>query len=308
MAFRPKTHRAYESMFRTFVAFCLFTKSSLIHINVKVVLSFLECLVANECSASMIANYVSAIKASFIMYDLPFETLDHPKVKYFLKALRINRPITTTSHNVITISHLLEISKPCDFLTSPQVYRATFLLGFFAFLRLSNLAPHARADFDHTRHLTGNDVFFTEKYLKVLLKWSKTMQTRDKVQCITLPKLKIKPLCPFRAVKALFKLYPMSGLSPLPQIQSDLGSNPLTDSQVRKSLKTINVHLGLSPAFFTFHDFRQSGATYAFNSHIPIQQIKRHGTWSSDCVWGYIQSDHTSGESLADALAGCINA
>ena len=72
MAFRPKTHRAYESMFRTFVAFCLSTKSLLIRTNVKVVLSFLECLVANECSASMIANYVSAIKASFIMYDLPF--------------------------------------------------------------------------------------------------------------------------------------------------------------------------------------------------------------------------------------------
>ena len=67
MAFRPKTHRAYESMFRTFVAFCVFTKSSLIHMNIKVILSFLECLATNEYSASMIANYVSAIKASFIM-------------------------------------------------------------------------------------------------------------------------------------------------------------------------------------------------------------------------------------------------
>ena len=182
--FRPKTHRTYESMFRTFVAFCVFTKASLIHVNVKVILSFLECLVTNECSVSMIANYMSAIKTSFIMYDLPFETLDHPKVKYFLKELRINRPVTIASHNVITISHLFDLSMACDLLTSPQVYRATFLLGFFAFLRLSNLVPHARVDFDHTRHLTGNDVFFTDRYLKVLIKWSKTMQTRDKVQCM----------------------------------------------------------------------------------------------------------------------------
>ena len=160
--------------------------------------------------------------------------------------MRINRPTTTTSHNVITISHLLDISMACDLLSSPQVYRATFLLGFFAFLRLSNLVPHTRADFDHTRHLTGNDVFFTDKYLKVLIKWSKTMQTRDKVQCVTLPRLKIKLLCPFRAVKALFKLYPMSGSAPLRQIRNEQGSNPLTDSQVRKSLKTINVYLGLS--------------------------------------------------------------
>ena len=175
------------------------------------------------------------------------------------------------------------------------------------FFRLSNLAPHARGDFDLTRHLTG-DVFFTTKYLKVLIKWSKTMQTRDKVQCVTLPKLKLKTICPFRAVKALFKLYPMSASTSLLQIHTPLGSNPLIDSRVRKALKTINAHLGLSPSFFTFHDFRRSGATFAYNCHVPIQQIKRHGTWSSDCVWGYIQSNHTSGEYLADALASSIHA
>ena len=113
MAFRPKTHRAYQSMFRTFVAFCLFTESPLS--EVKVILSFLECLVSNACSASVIANYVSAIKASCIVYDLPFEVLDHPKVKYFLKVPRINRPVSITSHNVITIPHLMDISLACDF-------------------------------------------------------------------------------------------------------------------------------------------------------------------------------------------------
>ena len=112
MVFRPKTHRDYQSMFSTFVAFCLFTKSPLSDLNVKVILSFLECLVRNACSASMVTNDVSAIKASCI-------------------ALKINRPVTITSHNVITISHLVNISLACDLLTFPQVFRATFLLGFF---------------------------------------------------------------------------------------------------------------------------------------------------------------------------------
>ena len=48
-AFRPKTHRAYDAMFRTFIAFCIVTKSALSNINVKVILSFLECLVKNSC-------------------------------------------------------------------------------------------------------------------------------------------------------------------------------------------------------------------------------------------------------------------
>ena len=307
MAFRPKTYRAYEAMFKTFVAFCIVTKCIIANVNVQVVLSFLECLVRSSCSMTMVANYVSAIRASFVLYDLPFYVLDHPKIKYFLKSLRINRPVVVTPHNIITISRLLDISLACDLLTFPHVYRASFLLGFFAFLRLSNLVSHAVRDFDFTRHLTGHDIFFTKKYVKVMIKWSKTLQTRDRVQCLSLPKLQNKPICPYTALKKLFTLYSMSGNTPLFQIQTLQGWQPLTDARVRKSLKQINIHLGLRPNFHTFHDFRRSGATFAYQSHIPIQEIKRHGTWTSDCVWGYIQSNHSSGETLADALAKSID-
>ena len=283
------------------------TKCAFVNINIKVILSFLECLVRSSCSAGMVANYVLAIRASFVMYDLPYYVLDHPKVKYFLKSLRVNRPVVVTPHNIITISRLIDISLACDLVTFPQVFRAAFLLGFFAFLRLFNLVPHAVGEFDFTRHLTGDDIFFTYKYVKVMIKWSKTIQTRDRVQCLTLPKLTIRSICPYTALNKLFRLYPMSGRSPLLQMQNSLGSQPLTDSQVRKTLKQINTRLGLRPNFFTFHDFRRSGATFAYHSHIPIQEIRRHGTLSSGCVWGYIQSDHSSGETLADALAQSIN-
>ena len=134
------------------------------------------------------------------------------------------------------------------------------------------------------------------------------MQTRDKVQCPSLPKIKNKLLCPYTALKALLKLYPMSSSTSLFQIKTDQGWIPLTDSRVRKTLQSINVVLGLSPSFHTFHDFRRSGATFAHASHVPIQDIKRHGTWSSECVWRYIYSDHSSGEYLASTLASTINA
>ena len=308
LAFRPKTRAAYASMFKTFVAFCIYTKVSIVNVNVKVVLSFLECLVVNSCSYCMVANYVSAIKANFVLFDLPFTVFSHPQIRYFLKALKINRPLRVKSHNIITISWLIEISKACEGFTSGSVYKTAILLGFFAFLRLSNLAPHALAGFDSTRHLTGHDVFFTKHYAKVLIKWSKTIQTRDKVQCLTLPKLKNISICPYRALKHIFKLYPMSSDSSLLQLPSEHGLQPLTDSRVRKFLKRINIALNLPANYFTFHDLRRSGATLAYNAHVPIQDIKRHGTWSSDCVWTYIQSDHASGETLANALALSINA
>ena len=307
-AFHPKTKSAYTSMFKIFVAFCIMCQCQLSIVDTKVILSFLECLVHNNCSVCMIENYVSAIKANFVLYDLPYTVLEHPKIRYFIKALKITRPMSLRSHNIITISKLADISAACSNITFGVVYQAVFLMGFFAFLRLSNLAPHAIASFDHTRHLTGKDIFFTKKFAKVLIKWSKTMQTREKVQCITLPKLKSPLLCPYKALKALYQLYSMSSSTSLFQIQTASGWVPLTDSRVRKTLKSINLSLGSNPTYHTFHDFRRSGATFAPASQVPIQEIKRHGTWSSDCVWKYIYSDHSSGENLASTIADTINA
>ena len=129
-------------------------------VNVKFILSFLECLVQSQCSCSMVENYVSAIKANFILYELPFAVLSHPKVKYFIKSLKINRPLTLKTRNLIDLQILRRLSEACLHLPQGQVYRVVFLTGFFAFMRLSNLAPHSLTTFDPTRHLTGHDVFF----------------------------------------------------------------------------------------------------------------------------------------------------
>ena len=158
-------------------------------IDVNVILSFFECLVINNCSVSMIANYLSAIKASFVLYNMSYSLLDHPRIKYFQKSMRINRPLAVTSQNVIDLSMLQQISQSCDQLNFPEVFRAIFLTGFFGFFRLSNLAPHSILTFDPPCHLTGHDLFFTKKLVKVLIKWSKTIQNRDVVQVISLPKV-----------------------------------------------------------------------------------------------------------------------
>ena len=188
------------------------------------------------------------------------------------------------------------------------IFRAILLTGFFGFFKLSNLAPRSILTFDPSHHLTGHDLFFTKNLVKILIKWSKTMQNRDAVQVISLPKVSNWAICSFRALKALKKYYPMTATHSAFQINISGGWQPLTDSRVRKALKSINMTLGLDPAFFTYHSFRRSGATFAYNVHVPIQQIKRHGTWSSECVWRYIQSDHVSGEALAYLLAAVINA
>ena len=78
--FRPKTRQAYTKMFRLFLAFCIYMQVALMEIDVNVIMSFCECLVVNNCSVSMIANYLSAIKASFLLYNISYSLLDHPRI------------------------------------------------------------------------------------------------------------------------------------------------------------------------------------------------------------------------------------
>ena len=74
-------------------------------VDVNVILSFCECLVVHN-SVGVIANYLLAIKGSFVLYNMSYSLLDHPRIKYFQKAMRINRPLAVTSHNIIDLNML----------------------------------------------------------------------------------------------------------------------------------------------------------------------------------------------------------
>ena len=108
----------------------------------------------------MIMNHLAAIKAKLVVLGLNPSPLDHKKIKYYLRALKLNRPISVTSHNIITVHMLLKIVYQCDYLYMDKVFKAVFLAAFFGFFRLSNLAPHSLTTFDFTRHVAGRDVFF----------------------------------------------------------------------------------------------------------------------------------------------------
>ena len=301
-AFRPSTAKAYATMFRTFVCFCVYLSVDVRNLDVEGILAFMECLHVNQVSANMIANYLAAIRAKLVVLGLNPSPLDHKKVKYYVRALKLNRPMSVTTHNIISPEVLLQIVNHCDRLYMRTVFKAVFLVAFFGFFRLSNLAPHSFTAFDFSRHLAGGDIFFENNMVKVLLKWSKTIQTRDQVKVITLPRLPKNPLCPYRALKALFKLYNPGTNDPLFQYKYSVSWKVLIDSKIRKTLSLINTKLHLSPHFFTFHAFRHSGASLAFNANVPLQEIKVQGTWTSDCVWRYIHNDPTRSSEVAIAF------
>ena len=233
----------------------------------------------------MVSNNLSALKASFIIYHLNHSVFENPQIKYFVKVLKINRPLKVVQRNIMTLARLRTLVSLCDTIHCGQVFKAAFLLAFFALLRISNIAPHASGAFDTSRNLTPSDIKVSRKFMNMIIKWSKTLQTRDKIHVITVPKLSCPLLCPVTALQKAIAMYNPAPQDPLFQIKTAKGWVVLIDSRIRKVLAKLNVKMGLAPSYFTFQTFRHSGASFAYNSRMPLGSIKQHGSWTSDCVW-----------------------
>ena len=161
------------------------------------------------------------------------------------------------------------------------------------------MVPHSFTSFDLTRHLARGDIIFSHDMAIVLVKWSKTIQSRDKIARIQIPVLPGSKLCPVAALKCMLAMVPGSRDDPLFSICRQGHWLPLTDSIVRKHLKRVSCILSWQHLHITFHTFRRSGASWAFQHGVPMDAIKQQGTWKSDCVWRYI---HTHNNKLSDPL------
>ena len=306
-AFRPKTRKCYQMLFRNFVAFCHCAQIAWADINIQHIMAYLQFLIENNVSVHMVANHISALKANFVMYGLDYTVLNNPRVSYFLKSIKINRPLAIRPKNIITLPVLKQMVSLCDHTYCGKVFKAVFLLSFFAFLRISNIAPHSYSAFDPTRNLTPKDIRITKTYMHITLTWTKTIQTRDKTHVVVVPRLPQSPLCPVAALQEAVTLYSPNPDDPLFQIKSRTGWKVLIDSRIRKVLSKLNLKMGFTKNHFTFHAFRRSGATLAYDSHVPIRSIKNHGSWTSDCVWTYIQSSQNSSRDIASSFASLLH-
>ena len=302
MAFRPSTSRNYTSMFRLFLAFTVFMKINISCLSPLMIIAYLQFLESNNTSASAMANHLSAIKAKLSMLGVSIQAFLDPRIKYFQKAMVLHRPFKVQLKKIIDIDTLHLIVRTCDSTYMGQVFKAVYTLAFFSFLRLSNLVPHSVQQYSVLYHLARGDIIFAKPGIHILIKWSKTLQSRDTVKILKIPMLGANPICPVTAIKNLLAITPGSKNDPLFQYKRPKGWAPLTDTQVRRHFHSVLQKLNLHNSNITFHAFRRSGATYAFNSNVALQDIQSHGTWTSECIWRYITLDHQASDQVSLAF------
>ena len=287
-AYRPSTDQAHRTHFSTYLSVLLFYSLPL-NVSAQNILIFLEFLVKNHLSPRVVRNYFASISSLAKFYHMDSSDLSHPAVFRFLRSLSINSTFRPTPRGVFSIRIMYDISKACDSLQDPILYRAIFLTAFYAFLRLSNIAPHSIRQFSQSKHFLRKDLIFAAPGAHLLIKWTKTIQDPNSSHMIQLPEVDNFYLCPVRALRALLQSRPLPSTAPLfatsyhPHLQ-------VIDTHVRDALKVVLNILNISPVGHGFHSFRRSGATFAFDNNIPLQNIMAHGLWRSSYVWTYLQN------------------
>ena len=259
----------------------------------------MEFLTLNKVSPSGVANHISAVKTKLSMYGISVVGFSDPRIKFFNKSLSRNSELRLNLKAIIDIPLLTNIVQVTDSMYMGLVYKAAILLSFFSFLRISNLVPHSTSSFQPLKQLARGDVFFASPGAHILLKWSKTMQMNNSVRILKIPSLGSSSICPVKALKTLLAATPAGSNKPLFQIKFRQHWVPLSDTRLRKQFKSILSRLQLTQSNITFHSLRRSGATWAFNAKVPVQNIQSHGTWTSDCVWSYITQDHQASDAVA---------
>ena len=265
----------------------------------------MEYLYHNSISPKVVRNYISFIASQAKFYSMQHQDITHPAVSRYLRSISIHSRFQPTPRGIFDLKTLYAISMSCDHLSDPILFRATFLCAFYAFLRMSNVAPHSTARFDPDKHFLKQDVIFAPPGVHLIIKWTKTLQDNKFHHMVQLSTIENMFLCPVRALKALLRsskhppTYPLFATHTPP-------FNHILDSHIRQALKTILSIRNISHTGHGFHTFRRSGATLALEHSIPHQNIMSHGLCQSSGVWTYLQNASHSPSIIPSTFASVI--
>ena len=297
---RPGSRANYITYFSTFLQFLHVFNITLHNIHQSHVISYIEWLAMSGLAYPTICNYLSGVKFYINYHSLNILPFQHSQVGKMLVACSRALPSRRYTKHIFTVSIMHSIINAAGGTSQPTLYISLFLLSFFGFFRISNLLPASPPQFSPLHHLARGDIIFTPSGAQVLLKWSKTLQSTSTSKIIHIPHIPGSPLCPVYHLKLFLRANPLPHNSPFFAYSQGSILHIVTHKQARARLREILLSIGLNPTHYSFHTFRHSGATLAFQLGVPLQDIQSHGTWASSAVWQYTSSATTS--NVAHAL------
>ena len=138
----------------------------------------MEWLIQCNLSPNTIANYMSAVKGLYLLWNIPEASavFESHAWSLSLKALKYTVRNLDTARPAITLEHLISLVRVTSSSFALWPLRIALIFGYLGYLRASNLAPNSKREFDPSRHTTRADVWPTSDGILLSLGWTKTLQ------------------------------------------------------------------------------------------------------------------------------------
>lgn len=303
LTFAESTRRTYSSQLALFLQFCASLNISPVPISATDLGRYVAFL-ATKLSFSSVRQYLNVVRLIHMEAGHGNPLTDNWFLSTLMKGLRRKKGDATSQKLPITrdilqgILRLLNLDRSFD-----VTFWATCLVGFFSFFRKSNLLVQSWGQFDPQKHLCCSDVRFCESGVILSVRWSKTIQFRQRILEIPLPRIPGSPFCPSSALLLCLRLLPpVQGPRPLFCYMSSSGLRPITHAEFVTCLRKYLNQLGIDASKYSGHSFRRGGASLALQCGLPTELIKLQGDWASSAYEKYVNPSLELRKKLADTL------
>ena len=286
------SHKIYSrawAVFRGFYEIFVSSESFSFPLSTATIALFISYLRAKQLAASTIRCYISAISYVHKMKDL------HDPTKAFL----IQKLLTAAGKNKspdsrlpITKPVLIQIVRSLEHTNSSAaqriLFRAMFLLAFYGFFRVGELATKGPDSIRSVIQLKDIRFLKTDgsiRALKITICHFKHNSTNRPVDIVIDNDCK-SPFCPVQAVLEYCK---QRLLEPGPLFQ--LHNHAVSVHQFNAQLKACLAFCSLDSTRYKSHSFRIGAACHAAEKGFSDSQIRALGRWKSDAFKLYIRND-----------------
>lgn len=240
-------------------------------------------------SADTVKNAVYALKTVHELAGLnPIKI--SKRLDWFLKGLKKLKRRPVKQANAMNpailkqICRILDKSEPVD-----MVCFVICLVGFYLFLRASNLVPESRARFDPEKQLTREDIRIFNNAIVIDIKWSKTIQFAEKVLQVPLLPVADEDICPVFWMRKLLLRFPAGPKDPAFCVPVAGHNIPVSYSQLAGRLRKWTTQLRLPGPAYTPHCLRRGGTSFAQTVNIEGESIQLIGDWTSQAYRRYFK-------------------
>lgn len=251
--------------------------------------AFIHRLTQLYPNPNTILNYVSSLSSVLRRLGVDTSGFRSMDVQDFLTSIRTNIRHTPNKRQPVLSDMLAAIVTEIGRGADGATLAFAVSIMFYTMLRQSNLAPPNKAAFDKSRHLLRRDILLRDEAVIVGVKWSKSLQGPT-ASSVAAPAILGSVTCPVTAYRRMTSAVPTTHYDQALLCFRD--RSPMPMSYVNKMWSLALTALGIQGRQYTLHSLRRGAATEAYSGGVAsIDQIKRHGHWTSDAVHAYLPTD-----------------